>query len=245
MAGSSIVQATFDFGTVNTVHFILEGGVKTDGKPFLKPLGLDLYPLSDQAQERPRALKRKLDESKAVFDRVTDVDVEQQVPVTTPEHVLKKMPAPKADAIRTSQRANVVAYGISNACTGLLIGMFPNARVKTTSPKSKFHVLGLHRSNIKSKRKTMSNRFVYEFLMRRRHHPDWKAVVEKWASSPKRDDMSDCISAALAAIVRRLAATIDLRKVKKKVTGGKRKADNEGEHIKKRKTSRDKSESKN
>ena len=232
----TIVQATFDFGTTNTVHFVLEGGVSADtGLPFLRPLDLQLYQLSDEAQKRPKVLKERIKDAKEIFDRVTDIDVEQQVPVSTPEHVLKKMDPRKAKAIRKSQKANVVAYGISQACTGLLIGMFPTANVKTTSPKSKFFVAGLHMSKVKSKRKTMANRFVYEFLMRRRNDPDWHEVVEKWATSPKRDDMSDCILAAVTAIVRRIADMIDLRRVRAKRKNGESKK----KTIKKRKSDPD------
>ncbi len=240
------MQATFDFGTTNTVHFVLEGGVDTGtGRPFLRPLDLQLYGLGDEAQKRPRELKRRINASKAIFDRVTDVDVEQQVPVTTPECVLKRMEPRVAEAIRKSQKANIAAYGISEACTGLLIGMFPAANVKTTSPKAKFFVAGVHMSKIKSKRKTMSNRFVYEFLMRKRNDPDWRWVVEKWVNAEKRDDMSDCIFAAITAIVRRLADMIDMRSVRTK-RSGKNKDEEAGEtRSKKRKTAPDTQANKN
>lgn len=213
-----MVECAIDIGEDNTSHCVLEAYINEEtGAPCIAPVALELYPVSKIPNERSLALKRRF-EAEPSFHDVDEFGVEVQVPMLMPENKLRAMAPAVAAGIRKAATGNIVAYGIAQNALGVLTQAYPKAVVTSVSPKEKFKDLGLSCPKSKPRRKTRAKHFFHTWLYYKRADPLWRKFTEKYISHPKRDDMADSFCTALGRIIRRVAKSIDLRKV-----GNKRK----------------------
>lgn len=217
--------AAFDVGATHTCHCALGAQVKPNGGIRIIPLGMDVYPIGKEASERAQVIVDRVRQEKKLFDQIHDFNVEQQVPVLPPEHMLRKLNPKAAQGVRNSHAANVVAYGISQTLIGSLKQAYPDRIVNSISPQHKFSVLGVHRPAEKPRRKTRATHFFHSWLLHHAHKKRWQPFIKKFLTMDdvgklrkKRDDPSDAFMTALARLFQILAQNIDLRKVKSGAT---------------------------
>lgn len=215
----------FDVGSTHSSHCALGAKVKPNGGIRILPLGMGAYPISKEASERAEITVDRIKADKDVYDMVHDFNVEQQVPVLPPEHMMRKMNPKAAQGVRDSHAANVVAYGISQNLIGSLKQAYPDRIVNSVSPQHKFGILGIHKPVSKQRRKTRATHFFHSWLLHHAHKKRWQPFIKKFTTKDdgelrkKRDDPSDAFCTALARLFEILAKNIDLRKVKGGIAG--------------------------